>query len=67
MELVITLITSITALIVAITSLVKLFRQSAKIQEIHLSINSRMDELLKLSRENSFAKGVKSETDKDKK
>jgi hypothetical protein len=64
MESIITLISSVATLIVALTALVKIIKQNDKVKEIHLQFNSRMDEFLKLTKESSFAKGVKSETDK---
>jgi hypothetical protein len=35
-----------------------------QIENIHLSINSRFDQFLKLAQKASFAEGAKSETDK---
>lgn len=39
-------------------------RNSAQIQEVHLSINSRMDQLLKSSAAAAHAAGVEQERDK---
>jgi predicted Holliday junction resolvase-like endonuclease len=64
MELVITLISSIVTLIIALTALIKVIKQSNKIQELHLMVNSRLTQLLTLTGKSSFAEGVKSETDK---
>jgi hypothetical protein len=64
MTAIITLIAAITALVVAVTALIKLFQQGTKVQELHVLINSRMTELLKLTQDASFAKGQKSEADK---
>jgi hypothetical protein len=44
-------------LIISILGLLKSNRTSKKIGEVHLQINSRMDELLKLNRESSKAEG----------
>lgn len=41
-------------------------RNGRKIEEIHLLINSRMDELLKVTGESQHALGVKHEFDRDK-
>ena len=63
----ITFLTALAALIAAVITLItliKTLKNGKQIQEIHVSINSRMDEFLKLAKESSFAKGVKSEMDK---
>jgi hypothetical protein len=39
-------------------------RNSVKITEVHTSTNGKMEELIREVRESSFAKGVKSEQDK---
>ena len=64
MEPIITLIAAITALIVSATALIKLFQQGTKVQELHVLINSRLTELLKLTQKSSFAEGQKSEVDR---
>ena len=66
MELLITLVTALVALITSIVTLVKIIKTSNKIQEIHVSINSRMDELLKLTSKSSHAEGIKQELDREK-
>jgi hypothetical protein len=42
------------------------YQNAAKIQEVHLSINSRMDELLKSSSEAARAAGAIEERNRDK-
>ena len=64
MTAIITLIAAITSLIVSATALIKLFQQGTKMQELHVLINSRLTELLKLTQKSSFAEGQKSEADK---
>jgi hypothetical protein len=64
METLITLITVLTTFIVAIISLYKTIKQGNKIQELHLIVNSRLSELLKLTEKSSYAEGAKSELDK---
>lgn len=67
MESLITLITVLTTFVVAIISLVKVIKQENKIQQIHLSINSRLDDFLKLTAKSSHAEGVKEEFERIKK
>ena len=62
---IITLIGVITTLIISITALVKTLKNGKAVQEIHLSINSRMDELLKLTKDSAFAAGIKNESDRN--
>ena len=64
METIITLISSIVTLIVASTALIKVIKQSSELQELHVMVNSRLTQLLEITKTSSFAKGVKSETDK---
>ena len=64
MTTIITFLTALAALIAAVITLIKTLKNGVAIQQIHVSINSRMDELLKLTKSSSFAQGVKSETDK---
>jgi len=52
------------ALIVAINNGRKTDRNAARIQEIHLLVNSKLDAFLALTKTSSFAEGVKQETDK---
>lgn len=51
------LITAIPGTLVALLALVQIFRSKKAIQEVHLSINSRMDELLKSARGEAKAQG----------
>jgi len=48
----------IVTLILTTTILVMTYLNSKNIREVHLSINSRMDELLKATRISSHAEGV---------
>ena len=52
-----TLITSVITLITALVGVVKGFQNASKIQEVHLSINSRMDQLLAASKAESHLEG----------
>jgi len=61
------LVTAITALSSAIASLISAVassRNARKIQEVHLLINSRMNELLKTTENASYALGVKDEANR---
>lgn len=58
---IITLIGVVTTLIIATTALIKTLQNGKQIQIVHLSLNSRLDQMLKLTADSSFAKGVKSE------
>jgi hypothetical protein len=49
---------------VAICSLIVGFINKSKIQEVHLSVNSRLTELLEATRKGSFAEGQQHEKDK---
>ncbi len=51
------LITAIAAVIAALASM----RNSKKITDVHTAINGRMDDLLEVSKSDSFKDGVKSE------
>jgi hypothetical protein len=54
------IVTGLPALIAAIASFINVLVSASnkrKIEEIHVSINSRMDDLLKLTSESQFAKG----------
>lgn len=59
------IITSLGSLVGVIFSNVIALRNSHKIDAVHTSTNGKMDALLEEVREASFAKGVKSETDKE--
>lgn len=59
-------IAAVSALVVALKANRKQDENTDRIQEVHLMINSRMDQLLKVTENASFAKGAKSETDKEK-
>ena len=61
---IIALIASIPPTLAATAALVVSFRNTSKIQNIHLAMNSRFDEWMRLAKESSFAAGVKSEQDK---
>ena len=50
-------IPAITAAILSFVGIILTHRNKAKIEEIHISINSRMDELLKITGSAAFAKG----------
>jgi hypothetical protein len=60
------LITSAATLVASVTAAVVSFTNRRHIQEIHLSINSRMDELLRVSGEAQHALGVKQEAEREK-
>lgn len=49
-----------------IVALIGLKRVGDKVQEVHLSINSRFDQFLKLARESGHAEGVRDEAARDK-
>lgn len=61
-----TIIASVSALVVALKANRKQDDNANRIQEVHLMINSRMDQLLKVTESASFQAGAKSETDKEK-
>jgi hypothetical protein len=63
-QIVIAGIAAIPSLCVSTAALVSVLRNANKVQEIHLALNSRLDEFKTLIAASSFAKGVKSETDK---
>ncbi len=66
METLITLCTAVAALVASVATLIKVVHTSSKIQEIHLSLNSRLDQFLALTRKSSHAEGVKDEQDRPK-
>ena len=59
------LITSVATLIGVIGGVGVSLRNSRKIEAVHKSTNGKMEELVAEVRASSFAKGVKSETDKE--
>lgn len=61
---IIILITQIVTLLTAGLAFWASRKNKSAIHEIHVSINSRMDELLKLTATSSHAEGVKEEKDK---
>jgi len=67
-QLLITIIAAIAPTIAAIAGLIVAVnnrkQNKEQYQEIHLMINSRMDKLLELTGTAEFARGAKSETDK---
>ncbi len=58
------LIVAVPPTILALGSLVRSIKNGKDIKEVHLMINSRMDDLLKLTKSASFAAGEKAEKDK---
>ncbi len=56
-------IASIPPTIAASAALIVALRNHSAVREVHLSVNSRLDELLKTSKAASFAEGVKAEGD----
>jgi len=54
----------LTNTIAVVGGLVVSLRNGKKIEEVHMSTNGKMEELITEVRESSFAKGVKSEKDK---
>jgi len=48
----------------AVGAVLMSYRNSRKIEQVHISINSRMDQLLKSSGEAEFAKGEEKERNK---
>jgi hypothetical protein len=62
----ITFLTALSAFIAATVTLIKTLQNGRKIQEIHVSINSRMTQLLDLVAKSSKAEGVKQEVDRPK-
>ena len=56
-EIIIALIAAIPPTFVAFLSLVNTKKNSNAIQNVHLSINSKMDDLLKATKGESFAEG----------
>lgn len=54
---IVALIAAFPPTLVSVLSLISSRKNSEKIQDIHLSINSRMDELLKASKAESRAEG----------
>lgn len=65
-QFIIPIITAIPPTIAAIAALFVSIRNGKKTDDIHLQLNSRLDKFLDEIREAEYAKGVKSETDKDK-
>lgn len=63
MEGAVTLVTQGVILITAAIGLIVSLRNRKAIQEVHLSVNSRLDQLVKLTEVAAFAEGVKSEKD----
>ena len=59
------LATQTVTLIAAIIGIVSSKKNKAAIQEVHVSINSRMDELLKLTAAASKAEGIKEQKEKE--
>ena len=53
-------------LISVFLSLFMSYRNSLKITEVHLSINSRMDELLRSEKASSLLEGMENERNKEK-
>ncbi len=66
MELWIALIASVGAVIAASISAWASIVNSSKIQDVHIAINSRMDQLIEVTKAASHAAGVKDEQDKQK-
>lgn len=58
------LITSVATLLASIATLIVAIRSIHKVQDVHLMLNSQLDNFKKLIATSSFAEGVKSETDK---
>lgn len=65
-QFIIPIIAAIPPTIVAAAALVASIRNGKKTDDIHLQLNSRLDKFLDEIREAEFAKGVLSETDKNK-
>lgn len=53
-----TLLTSIAAFIAAASSAILAWRAKAEVKEVHLSVNSRLDELVASTREAAHAAGL---------
>jgi hypothetical protein len=58
-------IASLITAVAALGGVLMGFRNSRKIQEVHLSINSRMDQLLLATKESAHAAGVNEEKAKN--
>jgi type III secretory pathway component EscS len=58
------IITSVATLITAIGGVLIGLVNARKLTQVHESTNGKMEELLQISKQSSFAAGVKSETDK---
>ncbi len=52
------IIVAIPPTLVALVAAIKSFRNGAAVEKVHIAINSRMDEMLKLTRTSSHAEGV---------
>lgn len=65
-QLIIPIVVATAPTITAVAALVVAIRNGKKTDDIHLQINSRMDEFMELIKEAAYDKGVKSETDKQK-
>lgn len=61
---VVALIVAVPPTLVAMGSLVVSLKNKAGIHDVHLSMNSRFDEWMKMVKTASFAEGVKSEQDR---
>ena len=59
----IAIIISVAPTIAAVAALIQSRKNTQKIEGIHLAINSRFDEFLKMAQEKSFAQGQKSAKD----
>lgn len=50
--------------LLALAALVTAFRNGRAVKEVHLAVNSRLDDLVKLTRKDAHAEGVKEEQEK---
>lgn len=50
--------------LLALAALVNSIRNGKAVKEVHLAVNSRLDELVKLTRKDAHAEGVKEEKEK---